>query len=210
MRRCAAGSALCLCSQAHWSTPLYISTASCGLIFSECFLVFHCCGSLSRGWLFLSVSVRLYPRALAVALLLGLFGACSAQFGRNPRGGAGGGGGGGGGYGGGGGGYGAAGQAAAAAAASNAVARPGGDASLDDSVRLFLNLDQDGDGHLDVHELPPALYGLLNYDQDGDGRISAAEYLGALRNVQLEMSLDQQCRHQYGPNAEFDGVDACR
>jgi hypothetical protein len=93
---------------------------------------------------------------------------------------------------------------------SNAVARPGGDSSLDDSVRLFLQLDQDGDGHLDPHELPPALYGLLNYDQDGDGRISAAEYLGALRNVQLEMSLDQQCRHQYGPNAEFDGVDACR
>jgi hypothetical protein len=93
---------------------------------------------------------------------------------------------------------------------SNAVARPGGDSSLDDSVRLFLQLDQDGDGHLDPHELPPALYGLLNYDQDGDGRISAAEYLGALRNVQLEMSLDQQCRHQYGPNAEFDGIDACR
>jgi hypothetical protein len=28
--------------------------------------------------------------------------------------------------------------------AANAVARPGGDASLDDSVRLFLQLDQDG------------------------------------------------------------------
>jgi len=40
--------------------------------------------------------------------------------------------------------------------------------------------------------------------------ISAAEYLGALRQVQLEMSLDQQCRQQYGQNAEFDGVDSCR
>lgn len=49
-----------------------------------------------------------------------------------------------------------------------------------------------GDGYLDSHELPPALYGLLNYDANGDGRISAAEYLGALRQVQLEMSLDQQ------------------
>ena len=94
--------------------------------------------------------------------------------------------------------------------AGNAVARPGGDSSLDDSVRLFLQLDQDGDGYLDAQELPPALYGLLNYDANGDGRISAAEYLGALRQVQLEMSLDQQCRQQYGPNAEFDGVDACR
>jgi len=66
-----------------------------------------------------------------------------AQYGRgggNPRGQ---GGGYGGGYGGGGGGYGgsAYGQQQAAA---NAVARPGGDASLDDSVRLFLQLDQDG------------------------------------------------------------------
>lgn len=49
-----------------------------------------------------------------------------------------------------------------------------------------------GDGYLDANELPPALYGLLNYDANGDGRISAAEYLGALRQVQLEMSLDQQ------------------
>ena len=49
-----------------------------------------------------------------------------------------------------------------------------------------------GDGYLDSNELPPALYGLLNYDANGDGRISAAEYLGALRQVQLEMSLDQQ------------------
>ena len=49
-----------------------------------------------------------------------------------------------------------------------------------------------GDGYLDAQELPPALYGLLNYDANGDGRISAAEYLGALRQVQLEMSLDQQ------------------
>lgn len=81
---------------------------------------------------------------------------------------------------------------------------------MEDSVRLFIQLDQDGDGHLDAAELPPALYGLLNYDADGDGRVSAAEYLGALRQVQLEMSLDQQCRHQYGPNAEFDGVDSCR
>ena len=40
--------------------------------------------------------------------------------------------------------------------------------------------------------------------------ISAAEYLGALRQVQLEQSLDQQCRQQYGNSAEFDGVDACR
>jgi len=31
--------------------------------------------------------------------------------------------------------------------------------------------------------------------------ISAAEYLGALRQVQLEMSLDQQCRQQYGNSA---------
>eukprot|EP00960_Hanusia_phi_P031523 749337-Hanusia_phi.AAC.5 len=52
--------------------------------------------------------------------------------------------------------------------------------------------DGGGDGHLDAHELPPALYGLLNYDTNGDGRISAAEYLGALRQVQLEMSLDHQ------------------
>lgn len=83
----------------------------------------------------------------------------------------------------------------------------------DASLLLTLGLDGlflSGDGHLDAAELPPALYGLLNYDADGDGRVSAAEYLGALRQVQLEMSLDQQCRHQYGPNAEFDGVDSCR
>ncbi len=30
------------------------------------------------------------------------------------------------------------------AAQGNAVARPGGDSSLDDSVRLFIQLDQDG------------------------------------------------------------------
>jgi hypothetical protein len=39
------------------------------------------------------------------------------------------------------------------------------------------------DGYLDVSELPPALHGLLSYDADGDRRISAAEYLGALRQV---------------------------
>ncbi|KAJ1490440.1 thioredoxin-like protein [Baffinella frigidus] len=139
----------------------------------------------------------------------------SAQYGRG-RGGMGGGdqGGGYGGFGGGGGGGGYGGGASqygqGGGGGGNAVARPGGDASLDDSVRLFLQLDQDGDGHLDINELPPALYGLLNYDANNDGRISAAEYLGALRQVQLEMSLDQQCRQQYGNSAEFDGVDACR
>lgn len=52
---------------------------------------------------------------------------------------------GGGGYGGGGGGdrYGGGGYQQQQPAA-NAVARPGGDSSLDDSVRLFLQLDQDG------------------------------------------------------------------
>lgn len=57
---------------------------------------------------------------------------CIAQYGRGGYGGYGGGAGAGGAgmYGGGG--------------AGNAVARPGGDSSLDDSVRLFLQLDQDG------------------------------------------------------------------
>ena len=51
----------------------------------------------------------------------------------------------GGGYGGGGGGYGGGGyQQQQQQPAANAVARPGGDSSLDDSVRLFLQLDQDG------------------------------------------------------------------
>jgi len=54
--------------------------------------------------------------------------------GRDPRG-----------YGGGGGGAGYGGSAyGQQQGAANAVARPGGDASLDDSVRLFLQLDQDG------------------------------------------------------------------
>jgi len=150
------------------------------------------------------VGRRVCVTVLVAACLLPL--AC-AQWGRgggDPRGR------GGGGYAGGGGGYGGGYGQQQQQPAANAVARPGGDSSLDDSVRLFLQLDQDGDGYLDSNELPPALYGLLNYDANGDGRISAAEYLGALRQVQLEMSLDQQCRQQYGQNAEFDGVDACR
>ena len=51
-------------------------------------------------------------------------------------------------YGGGGGGYGGGGYGGGGGyhqqPQGNAVARPGGDASLDDSVRLFLQLDQDG------------------------------------------------------------------
>lgn len=31
-------------------------------------------------------------------------------------------------------------------------------------------LETAGDGHLDINELPPALYGLLNYDANNDGR----------------------------------------
>ena len=82
------------------------------------------------------MGARVLGTCLVGLVLLPL--AC-AQWGRggDPRGygGYGGGGYGGGGYGGS---YG--GQQPAA----NAVARPGGDSSLDDSVRLFLQLDQDG------------------------------------------------------------------
>jgi len=81
---------------------------------------------------------RIGAGVLAVSLLPLAF----AQWGRgggDPRG-YGGGGYGGGGYGGGGYGGSYGGQQPAA----NAVARPGGDSSLDDSVRLFLQLDQDG------------------------------------------------------------------
>ena len=87
------------------------------------------------------MQIRVYTALLVAACLLPF--AC-AQWGRgggDPRGY----GGGGGGYGGGGGGgYGGGGQKRAPAPAANAVARPGGDSSLDDSVRLFLQLDQDG------------------------------------------------------------------
>lgn len=87
------------------------------------------------------VGRRVCVTVLVAACLLPL--AC-AQWGRgggggDPRGR------GGGGYAGGGGGYGGGyGQQQQQQPAANAVARPGGDSSLDDSVRLFLQLDQDG------------------------------------------------------------------
>ena len=95
---------------------------------------------------------RLFAVIFVAACALPL--AC-AQYGRgggDPRGY---GGYGGGGYGGGGGGgYGGSpyGQQQ-----GNAVARPGGDSSLDDSVRLFLQLDQDGTLH-NVRGCPALAY----------------------------------------------------
>ena len=51
-----------------------------------------------------------------------------------------------------------------------------------------------GDGHLDVHELPPALYGLLNYDANNDGRKSPARSQHATFQLRIRRNLENSPR----------------